>query len=78
MKIVILILLTLTLTSCNRKVDKKNQIHTTSEKFEMINTDELNKILAMESENLTAQEVMELFYPKKVETGEGNEKKHPS
>jgi len=55
--------------------EKQNiQINTTYEKFEMINADELNQILAKESKNLTAQEVMKLYYPKKVETGEGNEK----
>lgn len=74
MKIVILALLALTLTFCNQKTVKKNQIHTKSEKFEMINTDEANRMLDKESENLTVQEVMKLYYPKKIETGEGNEK----
>jgi len=50
------------------------QINTIYEKFENINAVELNQMLAKESENLTAQEVMKLYYPKKVDTGEGNEK----
>ena len=86
MKIIIIILLTMTLISCNRKTDKKNieiqlseekqtiQIIAANEKFEIINADELNKMLVKESENLTAQEAMRLYYPKKVEAGEGNEK----
>jgi len=86
MKIMILILLTMTLTSCNQNTDKKNkeipvseekqkiQINSTYERFEILNTDELNRILAKESKNLTAQEIMKLYYPNKVETGEGNEK----
>lgn len=86
MKIIIIILLTMTLISCNRKTDKENieiqlseekqtiQIIAANEKFEIINADELNKMLVKESENLTAQEVMRLYYPKKVEAGEGNEK----
>ena len=76
----------MTLISCNRKTDKENieiqlseekqtiQIIAANEKFEIINADELNKMLVKESENLTAQEVMRLYYPKKVEAGEGNEK----
>jgi len=85
MKIIIIILLAMILISCNQKTDKMNkdiqlseekhniQIKILYEKFEKINTDELDQMLAKESENLTAQEVMKLYYPKKVETGEGNE-----
>jgi len=74
------------LISCNQKTDKKNmeiplseekqniQINAIYEKFENINTDEINQMLAKKSEDLTAQEVMKLYYPIKVDTGEGNEK----
>ena len=85
MKIIIIILLTMTLISCNRKTDEKNkeitvseekqnsQINSAYEKFEMLKADVLNQMLAKENENLTAHEVMKLYYPKKVETSEGNE-----
>ncbi len=86
MKIIIIILLTMTLISCNRKTDEKNkeitvseekqnsQINSAYEKFEMLKADELNEMLAKENENLTVKDVMKLYYPKKAEPGEGNEK----
>ena len=88
MKITIALLLTITLLSCNQKSDKTNktielpdkkeniQINTTdeNEKFKTLNSDEINHLLKGKSENISAQDVMKLYYPKKVETAEGNEK----
>ena len=88
MKIIITLLLAIALLSCNQNPDKaKNtglskkkeniQINTTTEKekFEKLNSEEINKKLERKSENLSAQDVMKLYYPHKVEANdEGNEK----
>lgn len=44
-----------------------------NEKFEIINTDELTKKLTESNKNISAKEVMKLYYPTEKETGEGNE-----
>ena len=54
-----------------RKSEKKNS---DNEKSVMVDTDEINQILTKNNESLSAQEVMKLYYPIKVITGEGNEK----
>ncbi len=88
MKIIITLLLAIVLLSCNQNLFKtKNtglskekdniQINTTikKEKFEKLNSEEINKKLEGKSENLSAQDVMKLYYPNKLEeTEEGNEK----
>ena len=88
MKKTTLIILTLTLISCNIKTDEKKEEATLSQKehdikiktidknedFKEINSDDLNQLLTQKGGVLSAKEVMKLFYPKKVETGEGNEK----
>lgn len=56
---------------------KRDTIATTvskNEEFKAVNYDELNQLLADKKDRISAKEVMKLFYPKKVETGEGNEK----
>ncbi len=56
---------------------EKQEVHTDAnaeiEAFEIINTDELNRVLLEETKDLSAREVMELYYPRELETGEGNE-----
>ncbi len=89
MKATILLFLTITLLSCSQKLNKtKNkiqlpeekgniQIKTTNEneKFETMNSDEINRLLKGMSENLSAQDVMKLYRPEEIEkTNEGNEK----
>ncbi len=81
-------ILTITLISCNIKTDKKKEGTTSSQKkqevqvknideneeFKEISSDDLNQLLSEKGGDLSAKEVMKLFYPNKVETGEGNEK----
>ena len=43
------------------------------EEFEIINTDKLTRTLTETNKNLSALEVMKLYYPVQVEKGEGNE-----
>ena len=76
------------LISCNIKNDKKKEgtspfqkghetkVNTIdeNEEFKEINSDDLNQLLTEKGEDLSAKEVMKLFYPNKVETEEGNEK----
>ena len=56
----------------NVEVEKPGQKD--KEFFELINTNELNKMLSRENKDLSAEDVMKIYYPAKVETGEGNEK----
>lgn len=44
-----------------------------NEKFEIINTNQLTKKLNQSNKNISAQEVMTLYYPTEIETKEGNE-----
>lgn len=83
MKTIIVLLLSITLFSCNQKSYNKIQssqkkgriqINTTNEKFKTIDSDKLNQLLKGKSEDLSAQDVMKLYYPSKVESGEGNER----
>lgn len=88
MKKSIIIILTITLISCNIKTDNKKeettlpqreqevQVNTVDEKeeFKEISSDDLNQLLTEKGGDLSAKEVMKLFYPDEVETGEGNEK----
>lgn len=83
----ILIILAIALISCNDKTDNKSketpssqknqevQIKTTNknEKFKEVNTDKFNQLLAQKEENFSAKDIMKLFYPKTIKTGEGNE-----
>ena len=86
-KTLIAFLLSVFLFSCNQSVPKNDQDSTSAEnqetsgeaeagreEFEVINTDEINRVLWEGTENLSAVEVMKLYYPHEVETGEGNEK----
>lgn len=45
-----------------------------NEKTQELDFEELNNKLANENENLSAQEVMKIYYPHRVETTEGHEK----
>ncbi|WP_340062980.1 hypothetical protein [Ascidiimonas aurantiaca] len=88
MKKMIMMILTITLISCNLKTDKKKEGTTLSEKeqevqvkitnkneeFKEISSDDFNQLLIEKGAHLSAKDVMKLFYPNKVETGEGNEK----
>ncbi|AWX44236.1 hypothetical protein HME9304_01236 [Flagellimonas maritima] len=87
MKKTILTFLTLTLISCNTETDKKNKKTSLSQKeevpveiiddnqeFKAIDSDDLNQLLVKKGGDLSPKEVMNLFYPNTVETGEGNEK----
>ena len=72
------------LISCNQKANKNNSSAQESETqmkadqgneaFQTLETNEINSMLATKTENLTPKDVMELYYPAKAETGEGNEK----
>lgn len=50
------------------------KISAVDEEFETLNSGNLNKLLAEKDENLSAQDVIKLYYPEEVEIGEGNEK----
>jgi hypothetical protein len=80
-----IITLTMILISCDSKANKKKegtplsqkeQVKTMeeNEEFKQLNSDDLNQLLTEKERNLSAKEVMRLFYPHKVETSEGNEK----
>lgn len=85
MKKTILMILTVALISCHQKdksekhqssqTNQETQIKTTDkeEEFKDLKTDELNQLLLEKEEDLSAKEVMKLFYPNEVEAGEGNE-----
>lgn len=51
-----------------------NDTSPNSEKTKELDVAELNNKLAKENKNLSAKEVMKLYYPQKVETTEGNER----
>jgi len=88
MKKTIIMILTITLISCNIKPDKKKEGTTLSQKeqevqvktideneeFKEISSGDFNQLLTEKGGDLSAKEVMKLFYPNKIETGEGNEK----
>lgn len=88
MKATIILLLTIALVSCDQKTDKSEQNTqslkdrddrnikggTKKEKFQTVNAYEINSLLKDNKESFSAQEVMELFYPKKIQANEGNEK----
>lgn len=87
MKKTILMILAISLISCNQKTKNKSeetlssqtnqetQIKTTdkNEEFKKVNADEFNQLLSKKEGDLSAKEVMKLFYPNEVETEEGNE-----
>lgn len=88
MEKVITTLFVLTLISCTIKtnknppdhpVDQKGQEKQTivtnqEEEFQEISSDYFNQLLNEKGESLSAEEVMRLFYPYRIETSEGNEK----
>lgn len=84
MKTTITLLLTIILFSCNQRINKDtNQFkssdkHTkteiiNSEDFKTLISDEINQRLDETRRELTAAEVMRLYYPYQVETKEGKE-----
>lgn len=82
MKKVVGLILTITLTfSCasnDNNSTPKQEVPTKTtykdEKFKEISSDNLNQLLTHKQEVLSAKEVMILFYPKEVNSSEGNEK----
>ena len=82
MRIIFTLLLTLVFLSCNYKQHKTIKIeekestqHITSEseKFQELNPETINVLLKAKNGNISAKEVMELYYPYEVIVGEGNE-----
>ncbi len=84
MRIIFIMLLSVILFSCNQNTDRKEviespieeaktDIETSSEDFEHFETDEFNQIVAGHEKDLSAKEVMQLYYPFEVENSEGNE-----
>ena len=86
MKSTFLLFVTIFLFSCNQKTVNKNNntqapdkqdttfIETATEEFEVLPTDNINQVLINTNENLSAQDIMKLYYPLEEETDEGNEK----
>ncbi|CAM2933926.1 lipocalin family protein [Flavobacterium frigoris] len=56
------------------KYIKSNKKDDDNEKFVMIDTEEVNEMVTKEKQNLSAQDVMKLYYPLQAEGVEGNEK----
>lgn len=89
MKIIPIILLSVFLLSCNQNLDKKEVIETSNheiqiqknegsnsenkEDFENLEIQEFNTSLAKEKKELSAKDVMRLYYPIEVENSEGKE-----
>jgi len=80
MKTLILITCSILLFSCgsptktpqsHNSIDEETQ---TSQEFIDMDFAEFSEKLSQQNEKLTAKEVMQLFYPHKASTGEGNEK----
>ena len=71
------LLLAIALFSCNGKSEKNESARTSApyenETFTTVNPEEINQQLERNNDDLSAQDVMRLFYPNEVETGEGNE-----
>ena len=89
MKIIFTAMFALLSLSCNQTSDKKELVETPfsesqisetlneeeilSEDFENLETEDFNMILDSHKKDLTAKEVMHLYYPHQIENAEGNE-----
>ncbi len=51
-----------------------NQSNTLNKEYKQLSTDKINRLLTKSKRELTASEVMRLYYPYEVEGHEGNEK----
>ncbi len=83
MRIIITLLLTLVLLSCNNKQHKTDKIKeekgttqhiaSVNEKFKELNPETINVLLKSKNGSVSAKEVMKIYYPHEVTMGEGNE-----
>jgi len=78
MKTIMMISLFVLFYACNPVTPKKQKETSTKnvtiEKFENVNISDLNTKLSQITKNLTPKDIMKVFYPYEVESGEGNEK----
>lgn len=86
MKPTFLLFITVFLFSCNQKTgnnsespqvpekQEKASTELVNEEFELLSIDEINQTISKSDDELSAQDIIKIYYPMEVESDEGNEK----